>query len=72
MCDNSVVITEKDFDDVDEFYGKWFVCPLCNNKEIIEFSNFCSNCGIKLDWKEYKEKEKEKDKKSLDIDNKKY
>lgn len=36
--------------DPDEAYGGRFECPQCKDTMITLNSNFCPNCGLKLEW----------------------
>ena len=41
---------DKDFDDRDEIYCNWYICPSCKSKEVRSGDNYCSNCGCKFVW----------------------
>jgi hypothetical protein len=44
-------VTREHYLGIDEYYGDWYRCPRCNNKNVIVNSKYCSECGIKLLWK---------------------
>lgn len=54
-----VKITKKQFDDKDELYCNWYICPNCEGKYITVFFNYCPMCGVKLTFS--KELQKTKD-----------
>lgn len=31
-------------------YIRWFTCPNCNSDEVQQDSNYCSECGCKIEW----------------------
>ncbi len=33
----------------DEYYGPWFKCPWCGNRNIIGDSKFCNQCGKEVE-----------------------
>jgi len=41
---------EKDFDDRDEIYCNWYICPSCKSSDVENNDNYCSNCGCKFVW----------------------
>lgn len=45
-----VDISENNYDCEDEAYAKWYWCPKCVDDNITKDSNYCPNCGIKLNW----------------------
>jgi hypothetical protein len=45
----SVAIKEDKSKDSDEWYGIFYDCPSCD-KGIMEGSNYCQNCGKKINW----------------------
>lgn len=47
----SVTINEKN-STTDELYCNFYTCPHCQDKSIIQGSNYCLNCGYKIDWVE--------------------
>jgi hypothetical protein len=47
---NEVTITSKDFNGTEEIFVNLFICPACKDSEVIEYSNYCQECGIKLNW----------------------
>ena len=42
--------TQRDFYDIDEWYGNWYKCPYCKHSGIWYRDNYCSRCGSKLEW----------------------
>ena len=51
ILDRSVEVTKKESAGKDEYYGEWYNCPACGSSMVIVGSNYCLECGIKLDWK---------------------
>lgn len=45
-----VTITNKDFDGKDEIFVDFYKCPECKDDMVIEDSNYCQECGVKLKW----------------------
>ena len=33
-------------------YCYWYICPNCNDIHIQRKTNYCPNCGIKLNWQD--------------------
>lgn len=50
MKNKIVKITKRQYWCDDEYYGAWFKCPACEQEEIKQYDNFCSNCGVELQW----------------------
>lgn len=46
----SVIINKEQSLGKDEWYGEWFNCPRCNNKNIRIHVKYCDNCGAKIKW----------------------
>ena len=40
------------YPEMDEWYGLFYSCPACENRNIMKGSKYCSFCGIHLDWSE--------------------
>ena len=36
----------------DEAWCYWYECGVCGKHHIMEGSNYCPNCGVKLEWKD--------------------
>ena len=45
-----VVIGEAQNKGRDELYANWYQCPNCKDDFIVRSSNFCPECGVKLQW----------------------
>jgi hypothetical protein len=43
-----LIIKIAKFNMKDEYYGPWFTCPYCDNKEIINNAKFCDQCGEEI------------------------
>lgn len=47
----SITIDKKEvYADKDSKYCNWYKCTKCNNFNVMEQSNYCSNCGVKINW----------------------
>jgi len=44
------VKVDKSMSERDEFYGDWLKCPNCEAECTIYGNNFCSHCGVKLEY----------------------
>jgi hypothetical protein len=36
----------------DEVYCMWYGCPKCHSGSVRSADKYCSQCGVKLNWKE--------------------
>lgn len=36
--------------DKEEYWGYWWKCDKCGDIYIIKKSNYCMNCGAKINW----------------------
>ena len=36
----------------DETWEEWYSCPICKDDCITRRAKYCSECGVKLIWKE--------------------
>lgn len=34
----------------DEIYCNWYICPKCDNVNVMFGDNYCSKCGCKFEW----------------------
>lgn len=40
---------------MDEWWCRWFRCPVCGVDHITALFHYCPECGVRLNWKEYKD-----------------
>jgi len=45
----TVKITHKDYNGMDEYYVYTFTCPECGKSNIFSFFSFCPHCGVKVE-----------------------
>lgn len=50
MIISSVTINQDKPEYKDELYAAWFKCPACDQVDIADGSNYCPNCGVKINW----------------------
>lgn len=48
---NEIEISKLNSIGYEEVYEEYYSCPKCDDEWIICRSNYCSNCGAKLIWK---------------------
>lgn len=44
------VDVNKSMSETDEFYGDWLTCPNCQGTATIYGNNYCTHCGVKLEY----------------------
>jgi len=51
---NEIFVIPKMSEQFASVSGEWFRCIVCGKVNIFMMDKFCSECGVKLNWSNYK------------------